>query len=72
MFMEHVLMATMSKDFDDCLGRVRYMASKREKMTTISFSLGSFLLLIAVDPRADIEKETSKIQGIIKNFVSHA
>jgi hypothetical protein len=31
LFMEYVLMASMRKDFDYCLGRVKYTASKGEK-----------------------------------------
>jgi hypothetical protein len=72
LFMEYVLMASMRKDFDYCLGRVKYTASKGEKMTMMSFPIGSFLFLVAVDPRIDIEKEANKIEKIIKNFVSFA
>jgi hypothetical protein len=71
MFMEHALMATMTRDFDSCLGRVLYTASKREKTTLINFSMGTFLFLVAVDPVEDIEKETNKIQKIINGFALH-
>ena len=70
LFMEHVLMATMNNDFDNCFGRVLYTISKREKMTIINFSIDSSLFLIAVDPIDDTKKETSKIQQIIKNFAT--
>jgi hypothetical protein len=37
-----------------------------------SFPIGSFLFLVTIDPRIDIEKEANKIEKIIKNFVSFA
>ncbi|RJQ26202.1 hypothetical protein C4565_07315 [Candidatus Parcubacteria bacterium] len=72
LFMEHVLMVSMSRDFDHCLGRLRYIAAKREKTIMMSFSIGSFLFLVVIDPKEDVEKEASKIEKIIKNFVSYA
>jgi hypothetical protein len=72
LFLEHVLMASMNKDFDHCLGRIRYTAAKREKTTMMSFSIGSFLFLVVIDPKEDIEKEANKIEKIIKSFISFA
>ena len=71
LFMEHVLMASMNKDFDHCLGHLRYTAAKRENTIMMSFSICSFLFLVITDPRESIEKEASKIEKIIKNFVSY-
>jgi hypothetical protein len=72
LFMEHVLMASMNRDFDYCLGHLRYTAAKRKKTTMMSFSIGSFLFLVIFDPNEDIEKEASKIEKVIKNFISYA
>jgi hypothetical protein len=72
LFMEHVLMASMNRDFDYCLGRLRYTAAKREKTTMLSFSIGSFLFLVVIDPKEDVEKVANKIERIIKNFISYA
>ncbi|WP_155991423.1 DUF6659 family protein [Candidatus Nitrosotenuis uzonensis] len=67
-FMEHVLMATMNKDFDGCLGRILYTVSKREKVIMINFSIGSFLFLVAVDPMENVDKEVTKIQKSLDNL----
>ena len=65
MFMEQVLMASMNKEFDNCLGMVEYTASKRKLATLISFPMNSALLLIAAKSGIEIEKEANKIQRII-------
>ncbi len=72
LFMTYVLMNSMNKDYDYCFGSMRYTAVKREKTTMMSFSIDSFLFLIVIDAKEDIEKEASKIEKIIKNFVSYA
>jgi hypothetical protein len=68
MLMEHVLMATMNKDFDSCLGRILYTISKREKAVIINFSIGAFLFLVAVDPIADVDSKLREIQKRLANI----
>jgi hypothetical protein len=65
MYMEHTLMASMRKDFDYYFGSERYTASKREKVSMISFSIDSSVFLVAVDSTTDVEKEANKIEKII-------
>lgn len=72
MFMEHVLMANMNRDFDGSLGRVLYGVLKREKTTLISFSIGAFLFLAAVDPSSDVDRTTNKIRQTLSTFVLNA
>lgn len=65
LFLEDVLMASFRKEFDDHFGKVRYTVSKREKLTMISFSFESFVLMVSVDSAVSIEQETSKIEKIV-------
>lgn len=68
--MEYVLMASMRKDFDYYSGPELYTTSKRERMTMISFSVGSFVFLVAMDPWEDIERAANKIENIITHGFS--
>ena len=61
MYMELVLRVSMRKDFDYCLGKVRYSASRREKAVMMSFPIGSFVLLISAEPNVSIDKTADKI-----------
>lgn len=61
MYMELVLRVSMRKDFDYCLGQVRYSASRREKAVMMSFPIDTFVLLISAEPNVDIDKIASKI-----------
>lgn len=61
MYMDLVLRVSMRKDFDYCLGKVRYSASRREKAVMMSFPIGSFVLLISAEPNVSIDKTADKI-----------
>lgn len=70
--MSHVLIVSLNRDFDSFLGKMRYTISKREKIDLISFSIGSFLLLVAVDAGMNVESVAVEIERTIKNFISFA
>lgn len=72
MLMSHVLIVSLNRDFDSLLGKMRYTISKREKIDLISFSIGSFLLLVAVDAGMNVESVAVEIERTIKNFISFA
>lgn len=61
MYMELVLRVSMRKDFDYCLGKVRYSASRREKAVMMSFPIDPFVLLISAEPNVSIDKTADKI-----------
>jgi len=69
LFMSNVLITSLNKDLDDCLGKLRYVVSKRENLAMISYSIGSLLFLVAVDARLDIDNEAKRIEKTVKNVI---
>ena len=65
MYMELVMRVSMRKDFDYCLGQVRYSASRRDKAVMMSFPIDSYVMLISAVPNVDIDKTANKIIQII-------
>jgi len=61
MYMELILRVTTRNEFDNCLGPVKYSASRREKVVMLSFSLGGNVLLVSAKPDVDIDKTAKKI-----------
>ena len=64
MYMELVLRVTTRREFDYCLGPVKYSASRREKVVTLSFPLGGNVLLVSTNPDVEIDKTAAKIMKI--------
>jgi len=64
MYMELVLRVTTRREFDYCLGPVKYSASRREKVVTLSFPLGGNVLLVSANPDVEIDKTAAKIMKI--------
>ena len=50
LFMEVMLDLTMRREFDNTLGTVRAISSRRDKVTMTSIPLGDSLLLISSEP----------------------
>lgn len=65
MYMELALRVSMRKDFDYCLGPVKYAASRREKAVMLSFPLNSNVLLVSAEPDVDIDKTANKIIKLV-------
>ena len=61
MYMELVLRVSMRKEFDYCLGPVKYAAARREKAVMMSFPIGSNVLLVSTIPDVDLDKTAKKI-----------
>ncbi len=54
---------TLRKNFDYKLGRVKYSASRREKIVMMSFPLDEYVLLITAEPDINIDRTA---YGIIR------
>ena len=67
MYMELVLRVTTRREFDYCLGPVKYSASRREKVVMLSFPLGGNVLLIIANPDVEIDKTAAKIMKILES-----
>lgn len=65
MYLELALRVSMRREFDYCLGPVKYTVSRREKTTVISFPLDSNILLVSAEPFIQIDTMTNKIMKII-------
>lgn len=65
-FMKFVSRITISNDHDDSLGPVNYIAIRRDRAVLVSFPfpISRVLLLVSVEPKADIEKISSHIVEI--------
>jgi hypothetical protein len=55
-----IRVATREK-FDYSMGRVKYSASRREKLVMMSFPLKNFILLITAEPSVNIDRLAYKI-----------
>lgn len=64
MYMELALRVSMRMEFDYCLGKVRYSASRREKTVMISFPINNTVLLVSTEPNVDIDKTARKIMKL--------
>ena len=64
LYMELALRVSMRKEFDYCLGPVKYSASRREKAVMISVPFNKKVLLVSAEPNVDIDKTASKIMKI--------
>ena len=53
--------------FDYSMGRVKYSASRREKLVMMSFPLKKFILLIIAEPNINIDRLAYKIIQILGN-----
>ena len=64
MYMELALRVSMRMDFDYCLGKVKYSASRREKAVMMSFPINNTVLLVSAEPDVDIDKTAKKIMKL--------
>ena len=51
--------------FDYSMGKVKYSASRREKVVMMSFALKNFILLITAEPTVNIDRLAYKIIKIL-------
>jgi len=64
MYMELILRVTTRQEFDSTMGRVKYTASRREKVVMMSFPLEKKVLLVSAKPDVDIDKTAKKVMNL--------
>ena len=57
---------TTREKFDYSMGKVKYSASRREKMVIMSFPLKEFILLITAEPNVNIDRLAYKIIQVLE------
>lgn len=60
-FRELAIRVATRVNFDYSMGRVKYSASRREKLVMMSFPLKNFILLITAEPNINIDRLGYKI-----------
>jgi len=64
MFMELILRVSTRQEFDSTMGKVKYSASRREKLVVMSFPLEKKVLLVSAKPEVDIDMTAKKIMNL--------
>ena len=70
-FMKFISKITISNKHDDSLGPVNYIAIRRDRAVLVSFPfpVSHVLLLVSVEPTADIEKISSHIVSTFSGVI---
>lgn len=68
-FMEFVSKASLSKEYDEQLGPINYLAARRDNAVLVSFPfpISKFILLISAEPSVDIESLADKVVDIFSD-----
>lgn len=61
MFQELAYRVANRKEFDSNLGRVKYSASRRDKVVMMSFPVGGNILMITAEPNVNIDRLAYRI-----------
>jgi len=61
LYIETVLGIKTTQEFDYDLGSVDYVAARRKKVITFTFTLNDKVLFVSVEPNVEIEKTAQKI-----------
>jgi len=67
MFQELAHRVTNRKGFDANLGRVKYSASRREKVVMMSFPIGRYIILVIAEVNVNIDRLAWKIIYKLEN-----
>ena len=67
MYMQMVLEVSMRREFDETLGEIDYIASKRKNALMISIPMNEELLLISASPYSVVEEIVSEAIKIFKD-----
>ena len=65
--MELALEVFLREEFDDKLGSIDYVHSKRKKVNLISIPVGKYLLLVSTEPDADVDNIFKKTIDAFSN-----
>lgn len=69
-FMEIALDLSMRKEFDDTLGKVEALVSKREKVNMITMPFDKLFLLVSADKTEDLDKLEQKMHSALDEIRS--
>jgi hypothetical protein len=61
LYMSLALRTATRREFDSSMGRVKYSASRREKVVFMSFPLKNCILMVIAEPNANIDRLAYKI-----------
>jgi len=67
-FMEIALDLSMRREFDDTLGKVESLISKREKVNLITIPFERLFLLVSADKTEDLDELENKLKNAIKEI----
>ena len=67
MYMQMALEISMRKDFDEVLGEIDYIASKRKNALMITIPINGKVVLISAKPYSVTEEIVSKVIKVFKN-----
>lgn len=67
--MELALEIFLREEFDDKLGPIEYVLSKRKKVNLISIPIANHLVLISTEPKAKIDEIVQKTREMISKIL---
>ncbi len=67
--MELALEVFLREEFNEKLGEIDYVLSKRKKVNLISVPVGKYLLLISTDPGVDVDALVAISQGVFEKLL---
>jgi len=68
--MQLALEIFLRDEFDEKLGPIDYVLSKRKKINLISIPIGKHLVLISTEPNADVNSIVEKANEIFRNLLN--
>jgi hypothetical protein len=70
LYMQMTLELTMRKEFDETLGPIKWIASRRKNVIMISIPLNRHLLLLSTSTEAKVGIISKKAANIFKNYIN--
>jgi len=68
--MQLALEVFLRDEFDEKLGPIDYVLSKRKKINLISIPIGKHLVLVSTEPNADVNSIVVKTNEIFRNLLN--
>ena len=68
--MQLALEVFLREEFDEKLGQIDYVLSKRKKVNLISIPIGKYLVLVSTDPGVDVDAIAAKATDNFRSLLS--
>ena len=68
--MQLALEIFLREEFDEKLGPIDYVLSKRQKVNLISIPIGKYLVLVSTNPGVNVDTIAAKTTDIFRNLLS--